>query len=131
VNDGQLKQYQKNPTLLITAVRIDLDTKGLFYIKWNGHQCGKQGDWLVSDGADTYTIDAGRFALTYREKAPGRYFQIGSVWARVATEKGSMCTKEGVSEVNIGDYMVYNVKGEQDGYVITAETFGAMYVEVT
>ena len=61
---GAKRKYKKKPTSFVTAVRLDLDTKGFVYNKWGGEQVCKRGDWLVNNNGDTYTVSRGSFAKT-------------------------------------------------------------------
>src|SRR5690349_23456231 len=58
-------RYTRRPNRPVVAIRLALDTNGLSYRKWGGRQRAKQGDWIVDNGGDIYTIDAAVFRRTY------------------------------------------------------------------
>src|SRR5262245_38446997 len=120
-------KYRKRAGRSVVAVRLDLDTDGLSYRKWGGRQRAKRGDWLVDNDGDVYTVDAKVFARTYEPVRLGIYVKATPVWAEVATESGSMKTKEGASRYRRGDYLVYNERDGSDGYCMSATKFQAMY----
>jgi hypothetical protein len=111
----------------VIAVRLDLDTKGLEYRKWGATQRAKQGDWLVVNEGDVYTVDARTFARTYKRLEPGRYVKKTPIWAEQANEAGSVKTKEGRSNYKRGDYIVSNTKSGADAYCIREAKFREMY----
>jgi hypothetical protein len=106
---------------------MSLDLEVFSYNKWGSLQHGKKGDWLVENNGDVYTVDQESFAATYQSLSPGRYIKIAPVWAKKATSAGSIATKEGNSDYDIGDYLVYNQEGQQDGYAMKADKFESMY----
>lgn len=122
-----MKKYRKRPTSVISAVQLDLDTKGFSYNKWGGNQVCKQGDWLVLNNGDTYTIDKETFDKTYESVSLGIYFKPGLVWVEMAEESGSIKTKEGETAYEAGDYLVYNNENGTDGYAVSTNTFHEMY----
>lgn len=122
-----MQEYRRKEKTHITAVRLDLDTGGFAYQKWGSTQHCKRGDWLVNNNGDTYTIDAETFDHTYHEVSPGVYKKDASVWARQASEAGTIQTKEGSTAFETGDYLVFNDPAGGDGYAIKAETFLGLY----
>ena len=127
-----MKRYKKRGGTVVTAVQINLglvDTI-LVYQKWGSVQVAKEGDWLVDNGDDVYTIDQDSFKETYAavDDAPGRYVKVGFVRAVRATASGWIETKEGRTRYEAGDMLVFNRSG--DGYAIRFENFERMYVEV-
>ena len=60
------KRYRKKPDQFVTAVQLSMKIQTFVYLKWGGQQRGKQGDWLVDNGGDVYTVDGEVFASTYR-----------------------------------------------------------------
>lgn len=120
-------KYRKRKDQAVTAIRLDLETTGLKYTKWGGEQRAKRGDWLVENDGDVYTVDSRTFARTYRRVDPGRYVKRAPIWAEVATEPGSVRTKEGGTRYKRGDYIVYNERDGGDAYAVTAKRFKAMY----
>jgi hypothetical protein len=122
-----LQQYRKRKRTSVTAVQLDLDTKGFEYKKWGGVQRCKQGDWLVNNQGDVYTIDAGTFQVTYRQLSPGVYEKSAPVWAEQADRGGVIQTKEGSTAYEVGDYLVYNDPGRKDGYAVKSAAFHSMY----
>jgi hypothetical protein len=121
------KRYRKKADRFVVAVRLDLDTDGFTYRKWGAEQRCKRGDWLVDNDGDIYSIDGDVFAKTYRRAGPGVYVKTAPVWAEVATDSGSVVTKEGRSLYEAGDYLVYNNRNGTDVYCISADKFEAMY----
>ena len=124
---AERERYRRRERTLITAVRLDLETSGFSYEKWGGVQRCKQGDWLVDNGGDVYTIDADVFAETYRPVSPGRFEKRGFVWAERAAHQGTIETKEGSTDYATGDFLVFNDPTGQDGYAMSAETFQRLY----
>jgi hypothetical protein len=120
-------QYRKKASQYVVAVRLDLQTDGLVYRKWGDTQRAKAGDWLVDNEGDVYTVDAEVFARTYERVLAGVYIKTTPVWAEVATQSGSVQTKEGQSHYQAGDYLVSNNKNGDDAYCIAKEKFEAMY----
>lgn len=121
------RKYQKRANQPVIAVRLNLDTDGLTYRKWGALQRAKRGDWLVDNDGDIYTVDAKTFTRTYKCLRPGAYVKITPVWAEVATQPGSIPTKEGASHYKPGDYLVYNNRNGGDGYCMSAKKFKSMY----
>lgn len=111
----------------MVAVQLNLDTDGFTYRKWGAEQRCKRGDWLVDNEGDIYSVDGEVFARTYRRVRPGVYVKTTPVWAEVATEPGSVVTKEGRSQYHAGDYLVYNNEDGTDIYCISAAKFDSMY----
>ena len=124
---GTRRRYRRSADHFVTAVRLMLDTEGFFYQKWGAEQRCKQGDWLLDNNGDVYTVDDEVFKRTYRELSPGVYVKKTPVWAEVATESGVVDTKEGKSHYEVGDYLVANNKDGTDAYCISAGKFHSMY----
>ena len=55
------QRYRRQPDQFVVAVRLDLNTNGLYYRKWRHDQRTKRGDWLVDSHGDVYTVDADSF----------------------------------------------------------------------
>jgi hypothetical protein len=123
-------KYRKKPGERVTAVQLDLETGGFEYRKWGGLQVCKQGDWLVDNRGEVYTVDQQVFADTYRQVSEGRYEKTGAVWAEVAESAGSIRTKEGITHYEAGDYIVDNDEAGQDRYAVSRETFQSQYEAV-
>lgn len=121
------RRYRKKADRFVVAVQLDLDTDGFTYRKWGAEQRCKRGDWLVDNEGDIYSVDGEVFAKTYRRLGPGLYVKTTPVWAEVATEAGSVVTKEGRSHYRAGDYVVYNNEDGTDAYCMTAAKFESMY----
>ena len=121
------RKYRKKASRYVVAVRLDIDTDGISYRKWGGKQHAKRGDWLVDNDGDIYTVDGKVFARTYQRLRPGIYVKTTPVWAELATESGSVKTKEGKSRYQRGDYIVYNNRNGSDGFCMSAAKFKAMY----
>jgi hypothetical protein len=111
----------------VVAVQLDLDTEGFTYRKWEGEQTCKQGDWIVDNDGDIYSVDRQVFEKTYRQISPGIYVKTTPIWAEVAARPGSVLTKEGESHYKKGDYLVYNNEDGTDAYCISAAKFELMY----
>ncbi|HID82737.1 MAG TPA: hypothetical protein EYH06_10985 [Chromatiales bacterium] len=121
------KKYRKKADSFIIAVQLNLETDGFKYQKWGAEQYCKKGDWIVENSGETYTVDNKVFQKTYRKIDSGKYVKTTPVWAEVATESGSVPTKEGESHYKAGDYLVYNNEDGTDAYCISAEKFKSMY----
>ena len=129
INMEGFQRYRKKTGQAVVAIQLNLDSEGLIYKKWGGEQKGKRGDWLVDNQGDVYTVDAEVFAGTYRKVGSGQYVKTTPLWAKAATTAGTIKTKEGSSNYNPGDYLVYNDPSGTDGYCMSAEKFKAMYEE--
>ena len=121
------RRYRKKADQFVVAVQLDLDTDGFAYRKWGADQWCKPGDWLVDNGGDIYTVDREVFAKTYHKTRPGAYVKTTPIWAEVATESGSVVTKEGRSHYSAGDYLVSNNVDGTDAYCISAAKFESIY----
>lgn len=106
------RKYRKVPT--ITAVQLDLATRGFAYDKWGHEQVCKRGDWVVDNSGDIYTVDSDIFAATYQLVSPGRYEKTTPVWAEVARKAGKVKTKEGFTDYESGDYVLSNNEDDDD-----------------
>jgi hypothetical protein len=84
----------------------------------------------VSNGDDTYTVDADVFSRTYEHVAGVEYQKIGTVWAERATSPGRIETNEGSTGYDAGDYVVYNQPDRTDGYAVGRIKFEQMYEAV-
>lgn len=120
-------KYTKRQDQVITAVQVNLDMNSFMYEKWGGPQVCKQGDWIVNNNGEVYTVDKDSFAASYTQISIGVYIKTGSVWAEVATENGTVATKEGLSEYNKGDYLVCNNEDGTDCYCVSKAKFESMY----
>ncbi len=126
----QRRQYRKSAEALVVAVRLDLDTQGFSYNKWGAVQRCKAGDWLVNNDGECYSIDADTFASTYQEVSQGLYRKVQTVWAEVATEDGSVQTREGTTHYRAGDYLVSNAADGSDDYAVSRAVFEQSYEPV-
>lgn len=124
---AERRPYRRREKTHVTAVRLDLDTDGFTYRKWGGVQRCKRGDWLLDNEGDVYTVDAQVFADTYHPVAPGRYEKRNVVWAERAEDPGTIETKEGTTDYESGDFLVFNDEAGEDGYAMSAETFERLY----
>jgi len=124
---AERRKYRKRADAFVIAVRLDLDTDGFTYRKWDDVQTCKPGDWIVDNEGDVYTVDAETFRRTYREVERGRWVKAAPVWAEVAETDGKIRTKEGATHYRAGDYIVFNEPDGGDGYAVTAEKFRSMY----
>jgi hypothetical protein len=128
--ENQYQEYRRRKGTEVVAIRLDLDTDGFTYEKWGGIQTCKRGDWIVYGGGSTYTVDAASFAKTYTELRPGLYVKVGSVWAKEAGAAGSICTKEGTTDYEAGDFIVCNDSNGEDCWAVSAEDFSRLYESV-
>ena len=126
---GERKRYRRRPDQPVAAVRLQLETEGFHYWKWGDRQRCKQGDWIVDNNGDVYTVDADSFARTYRpvEGCVAAYVKTTPIWAERTTAAGSTETKEGKTQYEAGDYLVSNAEDGSDAYAISAEKFEKMY----
>ena len=122
-----LRQFRRKQGATIVAVRLDLDTDGFTYEKWGAVQHCKPGDWIVNNGGDTYTIDAGTFACTYREVRSAVYEKVVTVWAKRAEVAGTIQTREGATHYEAGAMLVFNDAELTDGYALPLEKFESLY----
>jgi hypothetical protein len=120
-------RYTKRPEQAVCAVQVALETDGFTYRKWGDVQTCKAGDWLVDNEGDVYTVDRDTFERTYRRVGRGTFVKTTPVWAEVATEEGSVRTKEGATHYRAGDYLVFNEREGGDAYAVSADKFEAMY----
>jgi len=125
---GTRRKYIKRSGTLVVAVQLELETRGFTYFKWGSDQACKPGDWIVNNGGDVYTVDRETFQRSYLGESPGLYKKVAPVWAEVATQDGSIVTKEGVTQYKAGYYLVFNNEDGTDGYAVSPEAFEAMYV---
>ncbi|PRO68023.1 DUF4231 domain-containing protein [Alteromonas gracilis] len=123
-------EYRKRDNFHVTAVRLDLDFDGFSYRKWNNEQTSVQGDWLLNNGGDIYTVAADYFHSNYQEISPGQFNKIGAVWAEEATEDGDIDTLEGKTSYETGDYLVFDRAVGGDAYAIKKCKFELMYEPV-
>ncbi|MEE9396978.1 MAG: hypothetical protein V3V31_08190 [Methylococcales bacterium] len=121
------QKYKKKQGQIIVAVPLTLDTEGFMYNKWGGEQRCKQGDWIVENNGEVYTIDRDVFARTYSKISPGIYEKSTVVWAEIAQTDGAVATKEGESTYKKRDYIVSNDEIRTDEYCISKAKFEAMY----
>lgn len=124
---GERKRYRKKPDQYVVAVQLALETEGFTYRKWGAEQRCKQGDWLVNNDDDIYTVDRDVFAATYQQLDSGHYVKTTPVWAVRADKPGAVKTMEGESRYNAGDYLVANNEDGSDAYCIGAAKFESMY----
>ena len=123
----ELQQFRRREKTTVTAVRIDLETEGFTYRKWGGTQRCKRGDWLLNNQGDTYTVDGAIFERTYTEVSPGVYKKDAPVWAEQAGTAGTIQTREGSTDYEAGDFLVFNDAEGKDGYAMTAKKFHSLY----
>ena len=121
------QSYVRRPDRPVIAIRLALDLQSFVYRKWDDEQRAKQGDWLVDNDGDVYTVDADSFARTYQQTGPGAYNKTTPIWAEKAAQAGSVKTKEGATHYEAGDYLVSNESDGSDAYAISAEKFEALY----
>ncbi len=123
------RQFKKRAGARISAVQLKLETEGFSYTKWGSTQRCKQGDWLVDNEGEVYTVDQDVFARTYQEVGPGRFEKVAVVWAEIAESDGAISTKEGETHYRKGDYLIDNDGDGQDSYAVSRDKFEEMYEE--
>ena len=121
------KLYKKRVDQIVTAVQLNLVTAGFNYTKWGGSQKCNQGDWIVNNEGECYTITAQSFADTYSNVAPGRYSKVAKVKAETAIVDGQIRTREGTTDYKAGDYIVHNREDGTDSYAVDKDRFEKMY----
>lgn len=121
------RRFVRRPDRPIAAVQLALETEGFAYRKWGSEQRAKQGDWVVDNDGDVYTVDAETFSRTYRQTSTGAFVKTTSVWAQRAEHAGSVETKEGTTNYGAGDYLVSNDPDGSDEYAMDAHKFEALY----
>lgn len=123
------QRFRRKPDQAVTAVRLDLkfEGDGFAYRKWGDMQRARQGDWLVDNDGDVYTVGAESFARTYRQSSPGRWLKTTPVWAERAEHAGVVSTQEGRTQYEVGDWLVSNNEDGSDAYAIGADKFDRMY----
>ena len=124
------QKYFKREQTEVIAVQLDLDTDGFTFHKWGDEQTCKQGDWLVNNGGNVYTVDRDAFARSYRAESSGLYRKIAPVWAEQTERAGMIYTIEGVTHYEAGAYLVFIDEEGKDGYAVEAPALEAMYEAV-
>ncbi len=124
---SDLRKYLRQDNTPVTAVQLDLEIESFTYCKWGGIQTASTGDWLVNNDGDVYTVARGSFEHSYRNVSPGVYVKSAPIWARRAGAAGKMPTKEGETQYEAGDMLVFNDVDEEDGYAMSSKTFDKLY----
>lgn len=70
------------------------------------------GDWVVTDGAQEWTVAAGVFERSYRELPDGTFSKIATVCAVRLRHRVDVPTLEGSSTAQTGDWLLRGVDGE-------------------
>lgn len=124
-----MKTYRKKATHTVFAIQASI--KGnIYYEKWDHNQKATEGDYLVDNEGDVYTVEKVTFESTYTEVGDHRYAKTALVKAEQATESGKIRTLEGLSSHNAGDYIVHNPR-QGDVYVVPQNEFESVYEEIT
>ncbi len=121
------QRYRPHAGRTVVAIQLRLDMPGFAYQKWGHDQQCQQGDWLVDNEGDVYTVNAESFAKTYRAVSKGLYAKSQCVWARQAAQAGSVATKEGLTAYQSGDWLVSNHEDGSDAYAISSDKFPTLY----
>lgn len=121
------RRYRRRPDQAVSAVQLNLETDGLRYRKWGAEQRANQGDYLVDNAGEVYTVARASFERTYRNISPGRFLKVTPIWAQQATRTGALETLEGATHYVPGDYLVSNAADGSDQYAIEQSKFEAMY----
>ena len=103
------KLYKKRVDQIVTAVQLNLVTAGFNYTKWGGSQKCNQGDWIINNRSECYTITAQSFADTYSMISPGRYRKVATVMAELAAVDGQIRTREGITSYKAGDLSLIHI----------------------
>lgn len=122
-----LKKYRKKSEQFVEAMQLALPDCRIQYQKWGGAQQAQEGDWLVKNGDEYYTVESTSFSHTYEKMSGNQYKKVGKVWAEIAEQDGEMPTKEGKTQYKKGDMCVYNQADKTDGYATTAQVFHDNY----
>ena len=122
-----MQRYRRKQETDVIAIELTLDIEELTYRKWGGKQRANRGDWLVNNDGDVYTVDAKSFAQSYQQTSLGIYKKTSNVWARQAEQPGTIETKEGGTNYEPGDYLVFNDPDEKDGYAMKPQKFLSLY----
>jgi len=123
-------RYRKHRKYHLTAVQLDLEFDGFSYQKWGKIQTCRPGDWLVNNNGDVYTVDKEYFRDYYQRISQGVYEKVGDVWAEEAHESGSIQTKEGFTDYNAGDYLVFDYEEGGNAYAVKKHKFEEWYEKV-
>lgn len=83
------------------------------------------GDWLVTDGAEEWTVAPDIFRRTYRRLADGRFVKQEPVRAARLDRSAEVPTLEGVARAEAGDWVLCGVDGEL--WTVTDTFFRAHY----
>lgn len=70
------------------------------------------GDWLVTDGAEEWTVVPDVFARSYRRLPDGRFAKDAPVAAVRLERATEVSTLEGVARAEPGDWLLSGVDGE-------------------
>ena len=124
---AERKRYRRRPDRPVVAVRLQLETDGFDYRKWNDRQHCKAGDWIVDNEGDVYTVDATTFERTYKAVGTGTFVKTAPIWAEQAAAGGSVETKEGRTHYEAGDFVVSNNEDGSDAWAIRAQKFNDLY----
>jgi len=124
---AERKRYRRRLDRPVVAVRLQLDTEGFDYRKWDDRQHCKAGDWIVDSEGDVYTVDATTFERTYKAVGTGTYVKTTPIWGEPAAASGSVKTQEGQTHYDAGDFVVSNNEDGSDAWAIRAEKFRELY----
>ena len=122
-----LRRFSKTMHKPVRAIQITLPDCQLHYQKWGGSQRAKTGDWIVTNGDNSYTVECSSFRDSYRCLYGDWYLKVAPVWAEQATAPGRIETREGQSSYSAGDYLVYNQPNRIDGYTVPKQEFENNY----
>jgi len=106
--------------------------RSLVQVEWQtslGSQLASTpGDWVVTDGTSTWTVESTVFERTYRPTGDGRYVKTALVRARQLEHADTFQTLEGIAHANAGDWVVCNPTGEV--WPVTNDEFARRYERV-
>jgi len=122
--------YRKKHDQPVSAVQLNLECEPFDYSKWNHPNTCKPGDWIVSNGGDTYTVEKEYFRQYYTEVEKGMYVKTGGVWVEPALADGTIETFEGTTGYRAGDYLVFDREVDGKGYAVSKMDFERMYEKI-
>lgn len=128
LNRNQLEHYFARASRYVSTGEVSARPAPQGF-QWTTEQgdvlTAEDGDWLVSDGINQWTVGAEIFAATYTQTTPGHYRKTAPVNACVLPEATEVSTREGVVSGLQGDYLVQNVTG--DVWIVPREEFERKY----
>lgn len=106
----KIREYAKIPHA-VKAVQQDraFDVR----VSWQDVPLSAQaGDWLVTDGSESWPVEAALFIATYEQTDDGQYVKVASVKAVRMKEDFQVNTLEGAANGAEGDWLCQGAHGE-------------------